>query len=45
MFSLILSKIFYFRVFGPTSNFDGFSQAFGCKTGQRNDPANKCAVW
>jgi membrane metallo-endopeptidase-like protein 1 len=34
-----------FRVLGSTSNFDGFSKAFSCTTGQKNDPANKCAVW
>ncbi|CAF0711924.1 unnamed protein product [Brachionus calyciflorus] len=34
-----------FRVIGPTSNFDEFSRAFNCKTGQKNHPKNKCSVW
>lgn len=34
-----------FRVIGPTSNFDEFDKAFGCKPGQGNSRVDKCAVW
>ncbi|CAF5155656.1 unnamed protein product, partial [Rotaria magnacalcarata] len=34
-----------FRVTGPTSNFDEFDRAFGCKSGQGNSRVKKCVVW
>ncbi|UJR10830.1 hypothetical protein I4U23_015017 [Adineta vaga] len=34
-----------FRITGPTSNFDEFDRAFGCKPGQGNSRVNKCVVW
>ncbi|CAF3334120.1 unnamed protein product [Rotaria socialis] len=34
-----------FRVTGPTSNFDEFDRAFGCKSGQGNSRVEKCVVW
>jgi len=34
-----------FRVVGSTSNFKEFSDAFKCKTNQKNNPKKKCSVW
>ncbi|RNA08867.1 neprilysin isoform X2 [Brachionus plicatilis] len=34
-----------FRIIGPTSNSEEFSNAFQCKTGQNNNPIKKCSVW
>ncbi|RNA08868.1 endothelin-converting enzyme 1-like isoform X1 [Brachionus plicatilis] len=34
-----------FRVIGPTSNLEEFSEVFSCKKGQKNNPAKKCSVW
>lgn len=28
-----------------TSNYDKFNEAFNCKTGQQNNPRNKCTIW
>lgn len=34
-----------FRIIGPTSNSEEFSNAFQCKAGQANNPVKKCSVW
>ncbi|XP_050438919.1 endothelin-converting enzyme homolog isoform X2 [Adelges cooleyi] len=36
---------FEFRVNGPLSNFDEFSEVFNCKLGTPMNPAKKCTVW
>ncbi len=40
-----INLLIFFRVIGPTSNFDEFDRAFGCKPGQGNSRVNKCTVW
>lgn len=34
-----------FRIIGPTSNNEFFSETFKCKPNQSNNPATKCRVW
>ncbi|VVC33209.1 Hypothetical protein CINCED_3A017909 [Cinara cedri] len=33
------------RVWGPLSNSDDFAKAYGCPSGTRMNPVNKCIVW
>ncbi|XP_046850701.1 endothelin-converting enzyme 1-like [Xenia sp. Carnegie-2017] len=34
-----------FRIIGPFSNFEKFSEAFNCSLGSRMNPEKKCRVW
>ena len=34
-----------YRVIGPMSNFDVFSNVFQCQSGSKMNPQNKCIIW